>query len=59
MSSFGGASWSVTVYKLGSDASNDWGTTVADLQYSNLRNRINFALDSTESPITININRQI
>ena len=42
----GGAAWSVTVYKLGSDASNDWGTTVADLQYSKIRNRINFALDS-------------
>ena len=53
-----GASWNVTVYKIGADSSNDWGSNVSDLQYSAIENRINFALDSEETPITININRR-
>ena len=33
-------------------------SNVSDLQYSAIENRINFALDSEETPITININRK-
>ena len=52
-----GGNWTVTVYRVGADSSNDWGTP-SQLEYSKIQDRINFALDSEETAITININRK-
>ena len=53
-----GGGWSVNVLKIGADASNDWGTTISDIEYSPLLDRINFPLDSEQNAITMNINRE-